>query len=175
MATAVQRAHTSALVGTWVFVLSDAIGFLALLSTVLALRSDSPAFSGASPDLGTGLVATALLALISASLIVARRVHRTWPLLAVALASSVGFCALQYWEYAAMLGPKFVVATPAQEAFVVVTGYHLLHVAIGALVLLWALARSLLGSGKAPIGPISVYWHFVDALWLLIFGALYLL
>lgn len=175
MATAVQRAHTSALVGTWVFVLSDAIGFVALLSTVLALRSDSPAFSGASPDLRMGLIATALLMLTSASLIIARRVHRSWPLLSTALGSSIGFCALQYWEYKSMLGDKLVVATPAQEAFVVVTGYHVLHVAIGALILLWALARSLFGSAKAPLGPISVYWHFVDALWLIIFGALYLL
>ncbi len=175
MVTAVQRAHTSALVGTWVFVLSDAVGFVALLSTMAALRSDSDAFASASPSLKVGLIATALLACVSASLIVASRTSKAvWPWLLLGVGASVGFCALQYWEYRDMLGSSFVLTSPAQEAFVVVTGYHLLHVAAGALALLWALARHMRNGTKAPVGPLSVYWHFVDALWLVIFGFFYL-
>tara|TARA_R110002096_G_scaffold44526_13_gene120521 strand:- start:108330 stop:108860 length:531 start_codon:yes stop_codon:yes gene_type:complete len=176
MATAAQRAHTSALVGTWVFVLSDAIGFVALLSTMAALRSDSAAFASAEPALEAGLIATALLACISVSLVISsRRCKAVWPWLVFGFVASVGFCGLQYWEYRDMLGPSFVLTSPAQEAFVVVTGYHLLHVAVGGLVLLWALVRKLFGGAAPPMGPISIYWHFVDALWLFIFGFFYLL
>lgn len=176
MATAVQRAHSSALVGTWVFVLSDAVGFVALLSTMVALRSDSPAFAGADPALGMGLVATALLAGISASLVAAMRIpKKAWLWLAVAAMACAGFCLLQYLEYKAMLGPDFVLRTPAQEAFVVVTGYHLLHVAAGGLALTWALVRQATRGTPAPVGPLSIYWHFVDALWLVIFAFFYLL
>jgi heme/copper-type cytochrome/quinol oxidase subunit 3 len=74
-----------------------------------------------------------------------------------------------------MLGPSFVLTSPAQEAFVVVTAYHLVHVAIGGLALLWALCRQMLGGAKPPMGPLSIYWHFVDALWLFIVGFFYLL
>lgn len=176
MATAVQKAHSSALVGMWVFVLSDAVGFVALLSTMAALRSDRPAFASANPDIVMGLIATTLLAAISVSMILAARgVGKVWPLLVVALGSALGFCVLQYAEYSTLLGPGFVLDAPAQESFVVVTGYHLVHVAAGALALAWALARQAVGGRAAPVGPLAVYWHFVDALWLVIFTFLYLL
>ncbi len=176
MATAVQRAHTSALVGTWVFVLSDAVGFVALLSTMAALRSDSAAFASASPSVAMGLIATGLLVCISISLAVGGRTAKAvWPWLGIGIVASVGFCGLQYWEYKDMLGASFVLTSPAQESFVVVTAYHLFHVAVGALALLWALSRQLLTGAKPPVGPLSIYWHFVDALWLFIFGFFYLL
>lgn len=160
------------MVGIWVFVLSDAVGFAALLTTMASLRLGASGFSVVvAPGLGSGLVATALLATISGSLIAARWRPglAKFALLWAALAA-FGFCGLQYWEYKSFLGPELTLATPAQESFVVVTGYHLLHVFAGGLAVLWGLTRKTL-----PLGPLSVYWHFVDGLWLFIFSFFYLL
>jgi heme/copper-type cytochrome/quinol oxidase subunit 3 len=172
MSTTAQRAQTASMVGIWVFVLSDAVGFAALLTTMASLRVGTAGFSGsASPGLGAGLGATALLATISGSLLAARfRPERGKLFARVGSLAAFAFCALQYWEYHAVLGPELTLATPAQESFVVVTGYHLMHVFAGGLALLWGLTRPSL-----PLGPLSVYWHFVDGLWLFIFGAFYLL
>ena len=160
------------MVGIWVFVLSDAVGFIALLTTVAALRTGSPAFAASvSPGMNSGLLATGLLGLVSLCLILARtQERRARLLLGIAALTALAFCGLQYWEYKSLLGPELRLSEPAHESFVVVTGYHLLHVAAGALALLWGLSRETL-----PLGPLSVYWHFVDGLWLLIFGFFYLL
>lgn len=172
MTTQAQRAQTANMVGIWVFVLSDAVGFAALLTTMASLRVGAAGFAeSASPNLSAGLAATALLAVISGSLVAARfRPERGKLFATLAALAAFAFCALQYWEYQALLGPEWTLSTPAQESFVVVTGYHLLHVLAGGLALVWGLTRKSL-----PLGPLSVYWHFVDGLWLFIFGAFYLL
>ena len=82
---------------------------------------------------------------------------------------------LQAVEYRELLGDSLLLQNPADESFVVVTGYHALHVAAGALLLLWGLLREAITGAPIPLGPLSVYWHFVDALWLVIFAFFYLL
>jgi heme/copper-type cytochrome/quinol oxidase subunit 3 len=165
-------------VGIWVFVLSDAIGFAALFVTVTALRASRDAFStaglGVRSDVGWG--ATALLAGVSALMVLARaalrgsRERRARLLCAVAALLALAFVALQGWEYSELFADAGVLSSPGHESFFVVTGYHLAHVAAGALALLWALLRRPL-----PLEPLSVYWHFVDGLWLFIFSFFYLL
>lgn len=161
------------MVGIWVFVLSDAVGFAALLTTMASLRLGSAGFSaaGASPDLLVGLSATALLGVVSLSVWLAgKKPGRARVLALVAVVAALAFCALQAWEYRALLGADLRLSTPALESFVVVTAYHLLHVLVGIVVLLWGLTRS-----PMPTGPLAVYWHFVDGLWLMIFAFFYLL
>lgn len=173
MSTSVKRAQTASMVGIWVFVLSDAVGFAALLTTMASLRLGGGGFaaSGFTPDLGLGLAGTGLLALVSACMLVAaRRPKMLRGLLSVAASAALAFCALQYIEYQSLLGAEGQPTTPALESFVVVTGYHLLHVIAGALALIWGLSKK-----TVPLGPLSVYWHFVDGLWLFIFVFFYLL
>ncbi len=173
MSTSTQRAQTASLVGIWVFVLSDAVGFAALLTTMASLRLGAAGFSasGAEPSLGMGLGGTALLVSVSICLLVAGKKPRlARGLVATAALLALAFCGLQYWEYKSLLGPDWSLTTPALESFVVVTGYHLLHVFAGALALCWGLSKK-----SIPMGPLSVYWHFVDGLWIFIFTFFYLL
>ena len=59
-----------------------------------------------------------------------------------------------------------------------ITGFHMAHVVAGLLMLAALLLWSLMGYFDArrhsalSIG--AVYWHFVTAVWLAVFGALYL-
>jgi cytochrome c oxidase subunit 3 len=64
------------------------------------------------------------------------------------------------------------------SAFFIMTGFHGAHVLGGLILLLLILYRSLRGqfSAKNHVGPaaVTLYWHFVDVVWIFLFGILYL-
>jgi cytochrome c oxidase subunit 3 len=60
--------------------------------------------------------------------------------------------------------------------FFLITGFHGTHVLIGVLVLLLTTARSLRRSNAAEMVEMAgLYWHFVDLVWVFVFGCFYLL
>jgi heme/copper-type cytochrome/quinol oxidase subunit 3 len=67
---------------------------------------------------------------------------------------------------------------PYGSLFFVITGFHMAHVVLGLLLLLALTIWSMLGYfGPQRIAPISIgaiYWHFVDAVWLVVFFSLYI-
>jgi cytochrome c oxidase subunit 3 len=64
------------------------------------------------------------------------------------------------------------------SAFFTMTGFHGLHVAGGLVFLLLMLGRALRGhfNGRHHVGvaAATLYWHFVDVVWIFLFGILYL-
>jgi cytochrome c oxidase subunit 3 len=96
--------------------------------------------------------------------------------LAVALVLGCVFVAVQLLEWKAKdFGPT----TNAYGSFYfTLTGFHLAHVAAGLVTLLVLLIWSALGyfnpERHAPIAIGAIYWHFVDAVWLVVFATLYL-
>jgi cytochrome c oxidase subunit I+III len=90
------------------------------------------------------------------------------------IALGVLFVALQGWEYAHQ---AFGLATDAHgSAFVIITGIHGIHVIVGLLMLGFVVLTLGRESGDAARGRASVaslYWHFVDVVWLAVFGVLY--
>ena len=94
--------------------------------------------------------------------------------LAVTIALGVIFVTLQGWEYAHQgFGP----ATDAYgSAFIIITGIHGAHVIVG-LLMLGFVALTVghhPGDGaRRRAGVVALYWHFVDVVWLTLFGVLY--
>ncbi len=85
----------------------------------------------------------------------------------------------QLAEYGGLVASGFTIGTNVHATlFYTMTGFHGVHV-LGGLVLLVAVLlqagrRRLAGkSGMAEAA--AYYWHFVDAVWLLLFATLYLL
>jgi heme/copper-type cytochrome/quinol oxidase subunit 3 len=62
--------------------------------------------------------------------------------------------------------------------FFTLTGFHGLHVTLGLVMLAILLGLTLFGRPDEPradaMVAISYYWHFVDAVWVLIFAVVYL-
>jgi cytochrome c oxidase subunit III len=63
--------------------------------------------------------------------------------------------------------------------FYLLTGFHGLHVAIGILLQLLVLGRSLTPYHATPeshygFGATSLFWHFVDVIWIILFCLIYL-
>ncbi|MBV9491290.1 MAG: heme-copper oxidase subunit III [Verrucomicrobia bacterium] len=65
------------------------------------------------------------------------------------------------------------------SSFFVLTGFHGLHVAIGAVLLIATLVRVMAGlitpERHAFMECSSLYWHFVDIVWVFLFTILYVL
>jgi heme/copper-type cytochrome/quinol oxidase subunit 3 len=84
----------------------------------------------------------------------------------------------QAFEYAELAGEGFSASTDVfATLFFTITGFHGLHVAIGLVMLatVW-LRRGRDGAGgRGKIEAVAYYWHFVDAVWVLVFLTLYVL
>ncbi len=61
--------------------------------------------------------------------------------------------------------------------FFTITGFHMMHVIVGLLILSTVLAWSLMGyfspRHHARVTIAGIYWHFVDAVWLCVFFTFY--
>ena len=59
------------------------------------------------------------------------------------------------------------------------TGFHGVHVFVGVLLILWCFLRQVFTRCFTPahhvaLENISLYWHFVDVVWLFLFAIVYL-
>ena len=80
---------------------------------------------------------------------------------------------LMFWQQLYQQG--FVVnANPALSFFYIFTGLHAVHVGIGLLAWLGALAAMLRNSPKLIqyVDLCAIYWHFLFGLWLILFALL---
>jgi cytochrome c oxidase subunit 3/cytochrome c oxidase subunit I+III len=98
----------------------------------------------------------------------------------VAALMGVGFLVIQSAEYK----ERLKVVTPTTDAygsiFYTITSIHGLHVLFGVLALLFVACLPHPGPGAArpphrALHAATLYWHFVDGVWLVIVGLLYLL
>jgi cytochrome c oxidase subunit 3 len=88
----------------------------------------------------------------------------------------VGGQALEYYEFVVEEG--FSLSSGAfGSAFYGLTGLHGLHVTLGVVLLASLLVRALRGhyaEGRdTAVRTVSLYWHFVDAVWLFLVVVLY--
>jgi heme/copper-type cytochrome/quinol oxidase subunit 3 len=86
------------------------------------------------------------------------------------------FVGVQVFEWKAK---SFTLTSSAYGSlFFTVTGFHMAHVVLGLVILLPLTLWSALGyfgpRRSAPISIGAVYWHFVDAVWLVVFFSLYI-
>ena len=86
----------------------------------------------------------------------------------------------QIFEYSGLFGDFGF--TPDKSifgsAFFTLTGFHGLHVTVGAIFLLICLIRSMRGDFTAKkhfaVQAAEMYWHFVDIVWVIVFSLIYL-
>jgi cytochrome c oxidase subunit 3 len=166
------------------FLLSLSILFAACLLGILVirLRADQWPPPG-SPELPGGMwISTAILAVLSALLVLAVRAARrgraaeTSRLLAAATALGVAFLAAQTsnWMAMAALGDQLQ-KTMLAFAFWMLTVLHGLHVVGGLVPLALTTIRAAAGrylTDPEPVELVGDYWHFLGITWLAIFAVL---
>jgi cytochrome c oxidase subunit 3 len=101
--------------------------------------------------------------------------------LIVTILLGAGFLGGQAFEYTNLIvGEGFSITSGIYgTVFYCLTGLHGLHVTVGVLVLIGVLIRSFMGhfSSRSHFGVEGtvLYWHFVDAVWIALLLALYVL
>ncbi len=100
-----------------------------------------------------------------------------WWLLTIILGAV--FLAGQVWEYTTLIGEGHGFGSSQfMSTFYMLTGTHGLHVFGGLVYLIIVYIRSVKGqfNEKRHAAPktAAMYWHFVDIVWVFVFGTLYL-
>jgi cytochrome c oxidase subunit 3 len=99
-------------------------------------------------------------------------------LLGVTLLLGIVFIGGQIFEYYEFIHGGFTLTDGVfGSAFYGLTGLHGLHVTLGALLLGIVFVRSLFGQYSADrhtsVTTVSMYWHFVDLVWVFLVVVLY--
>ena len=149
--------------GMWVFLVTDAMSFGALLCVYAVERTRADHWPDVAARLNLPLAAVATLLLLASSLTLARGKR------VATIALGIGFVGAQAFEYATLArhGVGFS-ADAAASIFFATTGWHGLHVLAGVIAL--ACARS----DDVAAGSPALFWQFVDAVWIVLFTAFYL-
>jgi heme/copper-type cytochrome/quinol oxidase subunit 3 len=170
----------------WAFLGSDVLFFGTLIATHLVYRGQS--VSGPAEgilDIPITTVSTFVLLMSSLAMVLGLSAlqrgkmgeARFW-IASTALLGSVfiGFQMFEFTEFAKEgLTPR---TNLFGSTFLIMTGFHGTHVAIGIL-WLWSLFfgtfNGKLHQGNAlELEIAGLYWHFVDIVWIVIFGVVYL-
>ena len=87
----------------------------------------------------------------------------------------------QVFEYAALFSEGLTISTNVYgSVFFLTTGFHGLHVTGGLIAFMFVLGRTFLArtfthEQAVTAVVVSYYWHFVDVVWIALFGVIYIL
>ncbi len=173
--------------GLVLFLIAEGMIFMGLFGAYLVFRATLPVFPPeGTPELELLLPGVNTFILISSSFVIHNadtaikknnlRGMQIW--FAITAAMGILFLCGQVYEYTHL---EFGLTTNIfASAFYVLTGFHGLHVTIGVLSILAVLWRSRTSNHYSNerhfgIEAAELYWHFVDVVWIILFGLLYLL
>jgi cytochrome o ubiquinol oxidase subunit 3 len=186
--TSEERANDSTVAfGFWVYLMTDFVLFAGLFAVYAVLRANTfgnvsghDIFSGPFVLLETVILLSSSFT-IGLSLLAARKNEKwqTLSLLFITACLGVSFVVLEVTEFARLIatghGPQ---QSGFLSAYFTLVGTHGLHVSLGLLwliVLIVALARKGLTRGNMrKLLLFSLFWHFLDIIWIFIFTLVYL-
>ena len=177
----------STMLGFWIYLMSDCLIFAILFATYGVLGGNYAA--GPAPrdlfDLSLVALNTAMLLFSSitygfAMLAMQRRVAETQAWLAVTGLFGLAFLGIEIYEFAHMI---HLGATPQRSAFLsaffTLVGTHGLHVAFGIVWLVTLMVqigqKGLIEANRRRLTCLSMFWHFLDVIWIGVFTFVYLM
>ncbi len=176
--------------GMWLFILSDAITFGALLISYSYVRVGSPLWPRpfALPSIANATVMTFVLLSSSVSMVLAvRAAHlgersQTVKWILATMCGGVLFDVLHLREWVGLIEEGVRLfrnpwGTPLFGAtFFGLTGLHMTHVTVGVIYLgIIALGRHRSKFTAEDVEVSGLYWHFVDLVWMFICPLVYLM
>ncbi|HEV8696740.1 MAG TPA: cytochrome c oxidase subunit 3 [Candidatus Limnocylindrales bacterium] len=186
---------SNVVLGMLLFITSEVMFFGGLFAAYFNVRANSPVWPTINPETSEKfrleilpLVGPATVILILSSLTCQmavwgiRRGDRTAFLRNIAVTFVIGitFLVMQATDYV-VLGSEGMTLSAGTygTTYFTLTGFHGAHVFGGVIMLGVLLYRGLAGQFSArhhdAVEAVSLYWHFVDVVWILLFSLLYLL
>jgi cytochrome c oxidase subunit III len=186
---------SNVVLGMLLFITSEVMFFGGLFAAYFNVRANSPQWPTINPETNAQFhldilplvgPATVLLILSSFTCQIAvwgiRRGDRTAFMRNIAATFVIGiaFLIMQATDYI-ILGSEGLTLSAGTygTTYFTLTGFHGAHVFGGVIMLGVLLYRGLAGQFSArhhdAVEAVSLYWHFVDVVWILLFSLLYLL
>jgi cytochrome c oxidase subunit 3 len=179
------------ILGMLLFITSEVMFFAGLFAAYFSTRAANKPwppkeFEHTLNPLSLILVATLILIASSFTCQLAvraiRRGDRTGFLRNIAVTFILGilFLVLQAYDYTQLFGEGMSLGSgPFGTTYFTLTGFHGAHVFGGVIMLGVMLYRGLAGQFSArhhdAVEAASLYWHFVDVVWIVLFSVLYIL
>ena len=181
---------TNQKLGMWLFLASEVMLFGSLFSSYALLRSGAMAWPDQSSIVNVRLAALNTVILIASSVVIVRgaaalrggNLPRYRTLMAMTALLGIAFLAIKSIDYRSELVEGL---TPSTSNFVglyfVMTFLHALHVTGGVLVNLFLCGPGVAMNRHDParvlgrVEAATLYWNFIDVIWILMFIVLYLL
>ncbi len=172
--------------GTWamvMFILTEAMLFVCLFFSYYYLGHNVPKWPPEPPEYKLALV---MLAVLMVSSVVLHRgeqadrrgetaAARAWTGATVLL--GIVFVGIQTVEYRNHLQHLQPTTDAYGSIFYTITSFHAAHLILGLLMLVYVLILPDIGPGRKPphraLHNASLYWHFVDLVWVFIVVLLY--
>ncbi|MAE75987.1 MAG: cytochrome oxidase subunit III [Planctomycetes bacterium] len=174
----------------WIFIVGDGLLFAAFLAGYGFLRLAADTWPDQAKVFDMSLITIMTFVLISSSVsmacaVQAAKIEDKKAVVRFLLLTVLGgaiFLGMQAFEWAGFIAdggrldgnpwgvPDF------SALFFMMTGFHGTHVLIGVVILLITTLRAK--AGKTTAGGVELaglYWHFVDLVWVFIFGCFYLI
>jgi len=176
-------------IGLWFFLGGETVLFASLFGTYLALKNSTNNGPDTQELYGLGLVFLMTMILLTSSLTSVYAMYhmknndykkmQLW--LAITAVLGLGFLACELYEFAHYITEYgFTFRSSAfGSAFYTLVGFHGGHVIFGLCWLISLMIRNAkrgLNLYNAPkFNSFSLYWHFIDVVWVFIFTVVYLM
>jgi cytochrome o ubiquinol oxidase subunit 3 len=178
---------TKTTLGFWIYLMSDCLIFATLFATFGVLANATANGPGARDLFELPYVLGETLLLLASSFtfgmaMLSLQVNRrtavmTW--LAVTFAFGAGFIAMEVHEFAKLIADGAGPGTSAfLSAYFTLVGTHGLHVTTGLLwiaVMIHQVSKfGMTGMVRRRLACLSLFWHFLDLVWICVFTFVYL-
>ena len=173
--------------GFWIYLMTDCVLFASLFASYAVLRGGTAGNVGPSDifDLNFVLVETILLlvsSLTSGLALVGMRMANRRFTIAMLLATFVlgaAFLTMELYEFTKLVSEGHSWQSSAfLSAFFTLVGTHGLHIAVGLFwitILFWSLLKKgITNTLHKRVALFSLFWHFLDIIWIFIFTLVYL-
>jgi cytochrome c oxidase subunit 3/cytochrome o ubiquinol oxidase subunit 3 len=169
------------------FLLSEVAFFGTLIVTYVALMGRDVVGPTPAEALTLPIVMISTLCLLSSSVVIhaaERALDRDEPrlfcfFLAATLALGIAFLVLTGVEWHDLIVNKHLTIGRNMfgTTYYTLVGFHALHVTVGVIVMLivlgLALRRQVSAAHRTGVTLVAWYWHFVDAVWIVVFLVVY--
>ena len=165
--------------GMWLFIASEVMLFGGLFSAYFMRRAGAPSPWAPLKDHLVGAFFSTFNLVVATSFVgLAVYLRRYRLYLGMAALTAVTFCLRKFSEYHALVAGGHGPASSTQMAtYFLLTGVHLLHVVGGLVAIVWAALRTGAAPDPLPaanrLRALTLYWGFVDVIWVIIFALLY--
>lgn len=180
-------ANDRVMFGFWVYLMTDLLMFSVLFAVYAVLHGNTAGGESGRELFSLPLALTETLLLLTSSftcgiaMIMARRGDKARTLFwfGITFALGLAFLSLELKEFAEFIHEGHTLRSNAfLSSFFVLVGTHGLHITSGLLwmgiTMLFTLKRGLNSHIVRKLSMLSLFWHFLDIVWIFIFTIVYL-